>query len=101
MLFYLVIMNNSKYTERGVSADKEDVHEAIKNVDKGLFPKAFCKIIPQYKIGAWALKNPLVWPLSRRRTSRSLNKREVYLEPLGGAHNNRDEMYSTWRRRIN
>lgn len=33
---------------RGVSADKEDVHAAIKNVDKGLFPKAFCKILPDY-----------------------------------------------------
>ncbi len=41
--------NNSKrYSQRGVSADKEDVHNAIKNIDKGLFPKAFCKIIPDY-----------------------------------------------------
>lgn len=36
----------SRYSARGVSASKEDVHEAIKNVDKGLFPKAFCKIVP-------------------------------------------------------
>lgn len=36
----------SRYNQRGVSADKEDVHNAIKNVDKGLFPKAFCKVIP-------------------------------------------------------
>jgi len=36
----------TRYNARGVSADKEDVHEAIKNVDKGLFPKAFCKIVP-------------------------------------------------------
>jgi len=35
-----------KYNQRGVSASKEDVHKAIKNIDKGLFPKAFCKIIP-------------------------------------------------------
>jgi phosphoribosylformylglycinamidine cyclo-ligase len=35
-----------KYNQRGVSASKEDVHAAIKNIDKGLFPKAFCKIIP-------------------------------------------------------
>ncbi|MBQ0016471.1 MAG: phosphoribosylformylglycinamidine cyclo-ligase [Bacteroidales bacterium] len=35
-----------KYDQRGVSASKEDVHNAIKNIDKGLFPKAFCKIIP-------------------------------------------------------
>lgn len=36
----------SRYNRRGVSADKEDVHNAIKNVDKGIFPQAFCKIIP-------------------------------------------------------
>ncbi len=39
---------SKRYSERGVSASKEDVHEAIKNVDKGLFPKAFCKIVPDY-----------------------------------------------------
>lgn len=37
---------NQRYNQRGVSATKEDVHNAIKNIDKGLFPKAFCKIIP-------------------------------------------------------
>lgn len=36
----------SKYSQRGVSSRKEDVHAAIKNIDKGLFPKAFCKIVP-------------------------------------------------------
>jgi len=36
----------SKYSRRGVSSQKEDVHSAIKNIDKGLFPKAFCKIVP-------------------------------------------------------
>ncbi|MBR1792650.1 MAG: phosphoribosylformylglycinamidine cyclo-ligase [Bacteroidales bacterium] len=39
-------MDTLKYNLRGVSASKEDVHNAIKNIDKGLFPKAFCKIIP-------------------------------------------------------
>ena len=39
-------MSNQRYDMRGVSASKEDVHNAIKNVDKGLYPKAFCKIIP-------------------------------------------------------
>ena len=39
-------MNTDRYTQRGVSASKEDVHNAIKNLDKGLFPKAFCKIVP-------------------------------------------------------
>ena len=42
----------SRYAARGVSAGKEDVHAAIKNVDKGLFPKAFCKIIPDYLTGS-------------------------------------------------
>ncbi len=39
-------MESNRYDRRGVSASKEDVHAAIKNVDKGIFPKAFCKIIP-------------------------------------------------------
>ena len=39
---------SDRYKLRGVSSDKEDVHEAIKNHDKGLFPKAFCKILPDY-----------------------------------------------------
>ncbi|MEA2043450.1 MAG: AIR synthase-related protein [Bacteroidota bacterium] len=39
-------MSKERYVERGVSASKEDVHNAIKNIDKGLYPKAFCKIIP-------------------------------------------------------
>ncbi len=39
-------MSDQRYNQRGVSASKEDVHNAIKNVDKGIFPKAFCKIIP-------------------------------------------------------
>src|SRR5512137_1546034 len=38
--------SESKYSKRGVSSQKEDVHSAIKNIDKGLFPGAFCKIIP-------------------------------------------------------
>ncbi len=37
-----------KYLKRGVSADKKDVHNAIKNIDKGLFPYTFCKVIPDY-----------------------------------------------------
>lgn len=41
----------SKYNKRGVSSSKEDVHAAIKNIDKGLFPKAFCKIVPDILSG--------------------------------------------------
>tara|TARA_Y100001978_G_scaffold117184_1_gene104521 strand:+ start:8469 stop:9635 length:1167 start_codon:yes stop_codon:yes gene_type:complete len=41
-------MNNNRYNLRGVSADKDDVHNAIKGINKGLFPNAFCKIVPDY-----------------------------------------------------
>ncbi len=44
-------MVDLKYNQRGVSASKEDVHNAIKNIDKGLFPNAFCKIIPDHLTG--------------------------------------------------
>jgi len=49
------MVTESRYSARGVSASKEDVHAAIKNVDKGLFPKAFCKIVPDILGGdpAW------------------------------------------------
>jgi len=43
---------SDRYHQRGVSAQKEDVHNAIKNIDKGLFPKAFCKIIPDFLSGS-------------------------------------------------
>lgn len=45
-------MTDNRYDKRGVSASKEDVHAAIKDIDKGLFPKAFCKIIPDYLTGS-------------------------------------------------
>ena len=44
--------DTSRYSARGVSAAKEDVHAAIKNVDKGLFPRAFCKIVPDTLSGS-------------------------------------------------
>ena len=44
-------MADERYNLRGVSAGKEDVHNAIKNVDKGLFPQAFCKVVPDYLSG--------------------------------------------------
>lgn len=44
-------MNTDRYSQRGVSASKEDVHQAIKNLDKGLFPQAFCKIVPDILAG--------------------------------------------------
>lgn len=44
-------MADTRYNLRGVSAGKEDVHNAIKNVDKGLFPQAFCKIVPDHLTG--------------------------------------------------
>lgn len=45
-------MSDTRYNLRGVSAGKEDVHNAIKNVDKGLFPQAFCKIVPDHLTGS-------------------------------------------------
>jgi phosphoribosylformylglycinamidine cyclo-ligase len=45
------LMSNERYMQRGVSASKEDVHNAIKNIDKGLYPKAFCKIVPDLLTG--------------------------------------------------
>ncbi len=42
------VSDSSKYTQRGVSAAKEDVHNAIRNLDKGLYPNAFCKVIPDF-----------------------------------------------------
>jgi phosphoribosylformylglycinamidine cyclo-ligase len=49
------MVTESRYSNRGVSASKEDVHNAIKNIDKGLFPNAFCKIVPDVLGGdpAW------------------------------------------------
>lgn len=44
-------MSDSVYNKRGVSSSKEDVHKAISNLDKGLYPKAFCKVIPDYLSG--------------------------------------------------
>jgi phosphoribosylformylglycinamidine cyclo-ligase len=44
-------VSNDRYNQRGVSASKEDVHQAIKDLDKGLFPKAFCKMVPDLLAG--------------------------------------------------
>ena len=49
--------SESKYSKRGVSSGKEDVHAAIRNIDKGLFPKAFCKIVPDLLAGDDAFCN--------------------------------------------
>ena len=51
VLFRKTPMSDSVYNKRGVSSSKEDVHKAISNIDKGLFPKAFCKVIPDYLSG--------------------------------------------------
>jgi phosphoribosylformylglycinamidine cyclo-ligase len=52
MLFAFYTMEDQRYNQRGVSASKEDVHNAIKHLDKGLFPKAFCKIVPDFLTGS-------------------------------------------------
>lgn len=49
LLFFKMV--EQRYQQRGVSAGKEEVHQAIKNLDKGLFPGAFCKIVPDYLTG--------------------------------------------------
>jgi phosphoribosylformylglycinamidine cyclo-ligase len=48
---FMSTSSSERYQQRGVSASKEDVHNAIKNIDKGLYPKAFCKIVPDYLTG--------------------------------------------------
>lgn len=48
----ITAMSDIKYNQRGVSASKEDVHNAIKNIDKGLYPQAFCKIVPDLLTGS-------------------------------------------------
>ena len=50
-------MSDQRYNQRGVSASKEDVHNAIKHIDKGIFPNAFCKIIPDFLAGDEAYCN--------------------------------------------
>ena len=53
MPFYMPTMGDtSRYARRGVSSGKEDVHKAIAQVDKGLFPRAFCKIVPDHLAGS-------------------------------------------------
>jgi len=47
----MVSAEGKRYNQRGVSATKEEVHQAIRNIDKGLFPRAFCKIVPDYLTG--------------------------------------------------
>lgn len=49
---FLDMEDQKRYQGRGVSASKEDVHKAIANIDKGLFPQAFCKIVPDYLTGS-------------------------------------------------
>ena len=45
-------MSDARYAARGVSAGKEEVHAAIEGIDKGLFPQAFCKVVPDYLTGS-------------------------------------------------
>lgn len=52
LIFAQSMSNSTRYSGRGVSADKEDVHKAIANLDKGIFPKAFCKIVPDLLTGS-------------------------------------------------
>ena len=78
-------MSDQRYNLRGVSASKEDVHNAIKNIDKGIFPKAFCKIIPDILGGdpeycnimhadGAGTKSSLAYMLERNRRSFGLER---------------------------
>ncbi len=49
---FFKMSDQDRYAKRGVSSQKEDVHKAIKNIDKGVFPQAFCKIVPDYLTGS-------------------------------------------------
>ncbi len=48
LLFYIFVIMDQRYQQRGVSATKREVHQAIEKIDKGIYPKAFCKIVPDY-----------------------------------------------------
>ncbi|HEB61912.1 MAG TPA: phosphoribosylformylglycinamidine cyclo-ligase, partial [Bacteroidetes bacterium] len=50
-------MDNNRYNKRGVSASKSEIHGAIKNLSKGLFPNAFCKVLPDVSGGDEAFAN--------------------------------------------
>ena len=56
-------MDLDKYDLRGVSSQKEDVHKAIERMDKGLFPNAFCKILPDFVAGQEEWCNCMPWPI--------------------------------------
>ena len=73
-------MSNQRYMMRGVSASKEDVHNAIKNIDKGIFPKAFCKIIPDYT--GWG-PGILQHHARRRRRNQNLPLAYMYWKETG------------------
>src|SRR5580658_7943799 len=53
----MLMSDNNRYNQRGVSAQKEDVHKAVAGLDKGLYPNAFCKIYPDYLSGDDAFCN--------------------------------------------
>jgi len=62
-------MNNLKYDRRGVSASKDEVHAAIQHLDKGLYPTAFCKIMPDYAGGSALFCNMLHADTAGTKTS--------------------------------
>ena len=58
---------DERYNLRGVSASKEDVHSAIKNLDKGLYPNAFCKVVPDFLAGDAELFAILCMPMAQEQ----------------------------------
>ena len=68
---------DNRYMMRGVSAAKEDVHNAIKNIDKGIFPQAFCKIIPDILGGDPEYCNMPMEPEPSRASPTCIGKRRA------------------------
>ena len=73
---------DERYNKRGVSASKEDVHNAIKNIDKGVFPRAFCKIVPDYLGGDEAYCNIMHADGAGTKSSLAYGKRPE-ISPFG------------------
>ena len=69
-------MSDARYVARGVSAGKEEVHAAIQGIDKGLFPHAFCKVVPDYLTGS----ESTVWSCTRTGRGPSLRLRMYWRE---------------------
>ena len=69
-------MSDARYAARGVSAGKEEVHAAIDGIDKGLFPKAFCKVVPDHSVSYTHLTLPTNRDMNVRRSVDTLKPQD-------------------------